>query len=333
MKPQKKLNEVFTDFLTNGIFKSLQSFDVPWKNENIDGVLDLDFFTNYAGEKTISPALNALLDEDGELSALNQAKLASLIYNKFKINWIREYQVLLAEYNPIENYSMVETHTGSDTRTETPEDWVKTETQTPNQWKQTETQTPTDWKETKTDTPTDWKETKTDTPTDWKETETQTPTNWKETTKGLQADNVADAENSVYAFNSSDPVKISESEAKTSSKSEVERTGTYETETERTGTYQTEVERSGSYETETERTGTYQTETSHTGTYETTSEQSGTYESKTEYDTELTRSGNIGVTTSVQMLRDHADFWSNWNFFQNVVFPDVSSIMALKIYQ
>ena len=311
MRPQKKLNEVFTDFLTNGIFKSLQSFDVPWKNENIDGVLDLNFFTNYAGEKTISPAVAALLDEDGELSALNQAKLASLIYNMFKINWAREYQVLLAEYDPIENYSMVETHSGSDTRTETPEDWKKTETQTPNQWTSTETQTPTDWKETKTDTP-----------TDWKETETQTPTNWTETTEGLQADNVADAENSVYAFNSSDPVKISESEAKTSSKSEVERTGTYETETERTGTYETEVE----------RTGTFETATSQTGTFETTSEQTGTYESKTEYDTELTRSGNIGVTTSVQMLRDHADFWSTWNFFETVVFKNVSSVLALKIY-
>ena len=199
--------------------------------------------------------------------------------------------------------------------------------------------------------------------------------------KGLQADNEADANNSIYAFNSATAVKISESNSKVSSKTETERTGTFETEksyagekittnertgtfeteketsgtfetaTERTGTFETEKETSGTFETETERTGTYQTETSHTGTfetetersgtyqteketsgtYETETERTGTYEKQTAYDTTLTRSGNIGVTTSQQMIQSERDLWL-WNFFQDVVFKDISKVLTLSIY-
>lgn len=45
---------------------------------------------------------------------------------------------------------------------------------------------------------------------------------------------------------------------------------------------------------------------------------------------ELTRSGNIGVTTSQQMVRDELEVWQ-WNFFQ-MVFEDIDSICCLEIY-
>ena len=273
MRERQKLIEVFNDPLTSGIFYSLQSLDVPWKNENIVSELDLAFITNY-GARNISPLVKTCLDENGKLTTAKQNLIASTLYHLNKVNWIKEYNTLLFEYNPIENYSMIETHTGSDTVTDTPTDW-----------KETETQTPTNWKESRTETVGQ---------DGYTETETQTPTDWKETTKGLQADNQADADNSIYAFNSASAVKVSESTSKVSSKSEVERTGTFETaktiegekitDTERTGTYETEKETSGKFETETERTGTYETET----------ERTGTYEKETAYDTELRRSGNIG---------------------------------------
>ena len=437
MRERKKLIDVFNDPFTSGIFSSLQSFDVPWKNESIADVLDLSFITNY-GARNISPLVQACIDENGKLTAAKQALIAKTVYNLNKVNWIKEYNTLLFDYNPIENYSMVETHEGTDTVTDTPTNWKETQTQTPTNWKETETQTPTNWKETQTQTPTNWKETETQTPTNWKETQTQTPTNWKETetqtptnwketetktptnwketetqtptnwtetvtntvgedgytetetqtptdwketVKGLQADNQADATNSVYAFNSATAVKTSESNSKVSSKTETERTGTFETEksyagekittNERTGTFETEKETSGTFETETERTGTYQTETSHTGTFETETERTGTfeteketsgtfetetertgtfeteretsgtfetetertgtYEKQTEYDTTLRRSGNIGVTTSQQMIQSERDLWL-WNFFQDVVFKDISKVLTLSIY-
>jgi len=374
MRERQKLIEVFNDPLTSGIFYSLQSLDVPWKNENIVSELDLAFITNY-GARNISPLVKTCLDENGKLTTAKQNLIASTLYHLNKVNWIKEYNTLLFEYNPIENYSMVEAHTGSDTVTDTPTNWKETETQTPTNWKETETQTPTNWKETETQTPTNWKETETKTPTNWKETETQTPTNWtesktetvgqdgyketdkqtptnwKETTTGLQADNQADADNSIYAFNSASAVKVSESQSKVSSKSEVShtgtyetehsitgekitdvtRTGTYETEKETSGTFETETEKTGTYETETERTGTFETETERTGTFETETERTGTYEKKTAYDTELRRSGNIGVTTSQQMITSERELWL-WHYFQDVVFKDISKALTLSIY-
>ena len=341
MRERQKLIEVFNDPLTSGIFYSLQSLDVPWKNENIVSELDLAFITNY-GARNISPLVKTCLDENGKLTTAKQNLIASTLYHLNKVNWIKEYNTLLFEYNPIENYSMVEAHTGSDTVTDTPTNWKETETQTPTNWKETETQTPTNWTESKTETVGQ---------NGYKETDKQTPTNWKETTTGLQADNQADADNSIYAFNSSSAVKVSESTSKVSSKSEVSHTGTYETEhsitgekitdVTRTGSYETEKETSGTFETETERTGTFETEketsgtfeteTERTGTYETETERTGTYEKETAYDTELRRSGNIGVTTSQQMITSERELWL-WHYFQDVVFKDISKALTLSIY-
>lgn len=45
----------------------------------------------------------------------------------------------------------------------------------------------------------------------------------------------------------------------------------------------------------------------------------------------LTRAGNIGVTTSQQMLQSERDLWV-WNFYRDFVFPCADSILTLPIY-
>lgn len=45
----------------------------------------------------------------------------------------------------------------------------------------------------------------------------------------------------------------------------------------------------------------------------------------------LTRRGNIGVTTSQQMLESERDVWM-WNYFRDVVFRDVDATLTLSIY-
>ena len=47
-------------------------------------------------------------------------------------------------------------------------------------------------------------------------------------------------------------------------------------------------------------------------------------------DRTLKRSGNIGVTTSQQMIESERQLWF-WNFFENV-FSDIDKILILKIY-
>ena len=45
----------------------------------------------------------------------------------------------------------------------------------------------------------------------------------------------------------------------------------------------------------------------------------------------LTRSGNIGVTTSQQMIQSERDLWL-WNFIYNVVFPSVDKVLTISTY-
>lgn len=45
----------------------------------------------------------------------------------------------------------------------------------------------------------------------------------------------------------------------------------------------------------------------------------------------LTRTGNIGVTTSQQMLQSEIDLWM-WNFYTDYLFPSANLILTLPIY-
>lgn len=45
----------------------------------------------------------------------------------------------------------------------------------------------------------------------------------------------------------------------------------------------------------------------------------------------LTRKGNIGVTTSQQMLQSEIDLW-RWNYFYDIVFPSLDKLLTIPIY-
>lgn len=57
---------------------------------------------------------------------------------------------------------------------------------------------------------------------------------------------------------------------------------------------------------------------------------------ETQYNTEnaheLTRSGNIGVTTTQQMLQSDIELWK-WHFYETYLFQSVNTILALPIYR
>lgn len=102
---------------------------------------------------------------------------------------------------------------------------------------------------------------------------------------------------------------------------------TGETQTTNTGTNEIE------YNTADTDSGTVTTTT--TGT-DTTTQSGSITDTNTGTDThthnyELTRSGNIGVTTTQQMLKSEQELWQ-WNYFNNVVFPDIDRVLTLMIY-
>lgn len=232
---RKTLLDVFTDWEDGGgIFTYLQSLDVPWKTLNIASRLDLEYYGNVSGDKLISPLVGKLI-EDGILPVADRASLASMILSLNTPNWAKLWATLSAEYNPIENYSMVETMEDDETVIE----YGKIHTRTD-------------------DT-----------------TEEQTP------------DLTTENNNSVYGFNSSNPVPTGDQTQTNTGTNTITNTGTVEDKDEGSDT--------------------------HTRNYT------------------LTRKGNIGVTTSQQMLESERMLWV-WNYFREVVFPEIDRVLTLRIY-
>lgn len=66
-----------------------------------------------------------------------------------------------------------------------------------------------------------------------------------------------------------------------------------------------------------------------TGNSTTQSKNSGTDTDINNY--HLTRSGNVGVTTSQQMLQSERDLWL-WDYFREIVFPSVDKILVCPMY-
>lgn len=74
-------------------------------------------------------------------------------------------------------------------------------------------------------------------------------------------------------------------------------------------------------------TGTDKTVTKDTGTDTTVTKDTGT---ETTSET-ITAKGNIGVTTSQQMIESEISLWSNFEFW-NIVFSDIDAVLCQKVY-
>lgn len=104
-KKQKVLTDVYPDWLTNGIFKQLEAYDVPWKSYVDGNTLDLDYYGNRSGEKIVSSLIDKLLEDD-VLSVEKQSKIASLIWYKYGHAWTRAWTAIMEDYEPLYNYKM-----------------------------------------------------------------------------------------------------------------------------------------------------------------------------------------------------------------------------------
>lgn len=305
--PTPKVNEVFPEWLSGGgIFTALQSFPVPWQSSNMALALDIDYHGGHSGRKYISPLVDAIMSGE-TLTEEEKAMIATSAMAVYGVRWSKEYATLSAQYDPIQNYSMTEQLTDDTKVTE----YGKTHTRTDNlEHKKTgtETQAP-NTTETRTDNLSHGKT----------GTETQTP-NTTETRTPALTRNVT---NNVYGFNGSDP-SPSDTQSETQGGNEqVTRTGsdtlTHNTTETQTGTQQ--VQKTG------QDTLTHNVTDTDTGTQ--TDRDTGEDTETRNYT--LTREGNIGVTTSQQMLQSERDLWL-WDFFREVVYPDIDRLLSLAVY-
>ena len=111
----KRLYETIDDatFFTNyGIFLAISGSNVyTWLSSDNAKSLDMEYYYNHSNEKWISPLFEKLIDlNSGTIDTTLMNKLVSIINLKFSDKWNRLHDAFItATYNPIENYSMVET--------------------------------------------------------------------------------------------------------------------------------------------------------------------------------------------------------------------------------
>ena len=294
-----KLNDVFENWATgDGIFTDLNALSPPWKledaTENIKliGSLNMAYHGAHSGDKNISPVVYKFLSSE---DANTRSKLANIIFTMYEDKWAKLWDALQIEYNPIENYNMTETETPAEI----------THTMTPAET--TETITPAETTETITPAET---------------TTTLTPAETTETTKPAKTT----TENEVSAFNSSG---YSDNE-KTTVTGDNNDKGTTSLEVDTAGTNKIEVDTAGTDKTEVDTAGTNKFEVDTAGTNKTTVDTAGSDVLTVQNDRELTRSGNIGVTTSQMMLQSEIEL-RKWLYYQNV-FNDIDNILTLSIY-
>lgn len=111
MSDYKRLSEVLGD--TQKIFtRIMTAHEVPWnEDESITGaLLDFEYINNQSGDKIVSPAVEKALSS-GQLSDTSFNTLCDVAWMMYNKRWARLWEILTAEFNPIENYSMTDTHT------------------------------------------------------------------------------------------------------------------------------------------------------------------------------------------------------------------------------
>lgn len=86
---------------------------IPWTQAS--NILDVDYLYRWSGNKPISPLVKQLCGNSEELPAENYAIVAGVIWANYGDKWTRIYDALSAEYNPLENYNMVENYEGGHT--------------------------------------------------------------------------------------------------------------------------------------------------------------------------------------------------------------------------
>lgn len=350
---KKRLNEIFEN---DGIFAAMEEAYpakvMPWIRLEIpSAAADAEYIYNVSGYKIASKLVERMLDEDGELTHENLIKFAKIIYATNAYRWDKLCDTLFFEYDPIKNYDMTEQMIDNETVTE----YGRTDTRTDNLTHAKTGTEATGYNNTTTET-NNLTETKTGTEAigyNSTETETRNLSHAKTGTDTI-TNNLTDTdtinttsttEDKIYGFNSTTGENdkastVTNGGTTTTAKTGTVQTGYNTTETDggtdataKTGTdtttYNTTEGKTGTVtdaKTGTDTT-TYNTSDTETGTQ--TNAATGTDTTTNNY--ELTRSGNIGVTTTQQMIESERNLYI-WDILRDTIYKDVDKLSALMIY-
>ena len=283
-----KLNEVFIDYINNGIFTFLNSLDVPWKDKNISQQLNLQYHGNISGKKEIAPLVDSLIVENN-LTDNSKTMLAMSIFSICSSKWNKLYRILSLEYKPIENYNMTETEKTTSTNENT--DTITTNTTNSNNVTETNTGTNT-----------------------VNDSENTTGKNTITDSRNIEENNSVTNNNSLYGFNSASAVNADS------------QNGTETRNTTDTNTHNDDLKGTRTNE-HSENINTSKVTAQKNDIKDT---KDGTHTENGSQDRTLSRHGNIGVTTSQQMINSEIELWQ-WDFFSGV-FKDIDKVLTIQTY-
>lgn len=342
----RRIDDVFPDAITGkGIFSYLDILPVPWKTAVESLPLDLQYHLNRSGCKIVSPVVEKLLGDETAVTDEVGTKLANILWSINKESWERLYATLSLEYNPIENYRMEENEETTDERSSSS---TVDKLQTNNLSRTVSADNEDTEKGTvnvsgSTDMTHEVDSTKTTTGTN---NDTQSGSVGVDTTDGgtvsVSGKNSSDTTSNVYGFNSQSavPSDTGTSSGTSSTQTTNNLNGTKDTEfsIDTDKTLNETVTDKGSNTDKGTDTRDESRDISFSHKKDETIKDSGTITNEEESSDKtsgsgtrtLTRSGNIGVTTSQQMLESERELWV-WKFFDQV-FRDVDEILTLPIY-
>lgn len=304
-----KLKDLFPDYMFKGaIFETMgQMFDLPWKGEFENIEIDIDYLSTF-GERGASRLVRDCLEKyngrvlnDNEKLVVDDLQryvitnqgiyqIAKILFRRFGVSWSKLYDTMKLQYNPIENYSMVETEnvenesaiensiTGTDSVNHTIE----------------ESEMNSREKESSN-------------------TSEENDTNSKSIEQSGSGS--GNSKNGVYAFNSttSQPTTTGESENSNSTNGA------------ESGSGKIEIEASQDESETVERRLTGKNDSVNTKNINNNSNTSQNQKR------ELKRSGNIGVTTSQQMIQSERELWL-YDYFK-IIYQQMNSVLTIPYYE
>lgn len=356
---------LLSQFDTNqfNIFKAIEQVD-GYQNVYGDRTADemnLEYLYNRSGAKYLAPMVKQFVPpvKDGHITVENLNTLAALIYHRFSNKWLALYKTTIVDYNPIENYSMVEETITTDNENSVSNGENITAFDKESANNTTVTNSGNDvmshgLKVTETGS-----NTKSNTGNETVNNDlTDTTTYGKETLDALTHGEVINNEGSGnttttdnnFAFNTTSDtgVPVSRSTAETSTTSTDTHSGIDSRSIKDSGkditthsgevTTNTTGSENVTISNETTNSGdditTTDSENKTVGTIKDNGTESNTTKSETnsqrDTNTRLTRSGNIGTTTTQQMLQSEREL-RLWDYY-DVIYSDIDSVLAIGIY-
>lgn len=301
MTASNTLRSYFPDYLNkDSLFQKMQVLGAPW---SIEMAQDMDeaYFKMYSGIKNPSDFVHQNLYDD----IANSLTIARILWGIYGKNWTRLWESYNVQYVPIENYNMQETsnRTRTDDRTiDRTDDFTSTVDGTEKIISSQDGTTGTIGSSITNVTSDD------------------------NSTSSLQhGENIsrsAEANEFTFAFNSEEKVP-------THNQIETGTEGHTGTDTTTTTSHSLSDSDTNSKTDVTENiNGTSDSTTTNARTDKSTGQTLDNVDTKE--DAQLTRKGNIGVTSSQQLLKQEFELWK-WNFFFQV-FDDVDKFLTLSVY-